>query len=80
MKISTKQKCQEILLKIVEHCNRLPAVNKLNGDPAVAFQDNFGGMTLTVLTPTTHAHIGTPDLDGTFEDLVDDLHEFFYGQ
>lgn len=53
---------REILRKI------LALVNEGKG---VAFEDDWGGNTITICVDNAHTHCGSPD--GSFQQMVDDL-------
>jgi len=62
--MTTPEKCQAILHKIVE---------LINLGQRVTFEDDFGGNTLTVVVGAGHTHCGVPD--GDFSLLVDNLYD-----
>jgi hypothetical protein len=73
-KNDTPHKCQEILLKIVEICNKTDWLD--TGEyPSVGFAKDWGNNSLTVSLPETHYHVGSPDKDYTFEQLINHLHK-----
>jgi hypothetical protein len=72
-KNETDKKCREIMEAIVEIANR---------EGLVAFEEDFGGNTLTILVgqkeKSRHTHVGNPD--SSFVELVDSLHKTLIGK
>lgn len=66
--MTTADKCEAIVRKIVELCNE--------GKP-VGFEEDFGGNTLTIFVEKMHTHVGVPD--GDFDLLVDNLYNSMHG-
>jgi hypothetical protein len=54
---------REILLKILA---------LINEGKMVAFEDDWGGNTITICVDNAHTHCGSPD--GSFQQMVDDLY------
>jgi hypothetical protein len=74
--MTTEQKCQEILKKIVELCGDTKPQPGVMGSPTakVSFAPDWGGNSLTVgIAGLGHSHCG--DDQGTFEHLIDQLHD-----
>lgn len=68
------QKCTEIVTAIVKLCDDCD--DKRN--PQVAFYQDWGGNSVTVeIAGRGHSHAGMDD--GSFDDLVDQLHGMFCG-
>lgn len=66
--MNLQEKCEAILRRVVEIVNK---------DGVVAFEDDFGGNTLTVIAGQGHTHVGVPD--GSFELLVENLYNTLHG-
>lgn len=66
-KSETDKKCREILEKMISLANE---------KGQIAFEEDFGGNTLTILlgqgNELIHTHVGVPDC--SFEVLIDQLH------
>jgi hypothetical protein len=65
--MTIEQKCVEILQAGVNHANKRPT-------DVLGFSMDWGGYTLTVTTGNMHTHVGPIQPEGTFEELVNDLH------
>jgi hypothetical protein len=68
----TQKKCEEILRSIVAACNEVP---DHKGGPVIGFAPDWGGHSLTVWKNSSHTHVGNIADDGTFEQLIDQLHD-----
>jgi hypothetical protein len=73
--MTTNEKSTAILKAILDICNK-----SLEEDPTadpmgrvVSLGPDWGGNALTIYVSNSHTHVGTPG--GTFEQLVDQLHE-----
>lgn len=61
--MTTQERSEAILKKILEMAN--------NGNK-VAFEEDWGGNSLTISSNTAHTHVG--DQDGSWESLVEGLY------
>lgn len=70
--MTTAEKSEKILLKIVELCNE-------NSDKqvVVGLGSDFGGNSLTIFVNNAHTHVG--DSSGTWDSLVDSLYNSLHG-
>ncbi len=68
----TQKKCEEILRSMLQTCNDSP---DHKGGPLVGFSPDWGGHSLTVWVRNSHSHVGNVSEDGTFEELIDQLHD-----
>lgn len=68
--MTTHEKCEAILRKMVELANR--------GTP-VTLEEDFGDWTLTIYVGSSHTHVGIPGDDGSFDLLVNNLYNSLHG-
>lgn len=69
----TTDKCEAILRKIVEVCNK---------DNKIAFERDLGDLTLTIFLNGSHTHVGIPDGstdENAWNILVDHLYNCLHG-
>ena len=66
--MTTPEQCEAIFQKIQELTDK---------DESVAFTRDWGGNSLTVYVGKNHTHVGLED--GTFEDMIDGLHNVLHG-
>lgn len=68
--VTTSDKCREILEAIVAACG-----DENEKSIRIGFGPDWGGNTLTVYRGYDHTHVGDISAAGTFEALVDQLHD-----
>lgn len=71
----TDRKCAEIMAYIVNQCNEEHMDAKGTKGPLISFGPDWGGNSLTVYKNGSHSHVGNVSDDGTFEQLIDQLHD-----